>query len=271
MNDTRSPYGGAYIPEGGGAYDLSQAGPRDYWTDCLLKIKEDTGHHAYLWDSFYNTAFMPITYSYGRPRTIWRGALQAMKKMQDAGMHFMIESFGPFGEVQHGCPVSYNIDNVFVCYKSNLGSGYTTIPGNQELVDTLPDEASKLNYVLAHMTKPSFDLFRKGERIDKWWSDAHRQALMDYHATCRQMSRRFLQEDGLSVLWHNADGTLATLWNFAGRNVALAGKVTDLTSGTALPAADIYALNAGHVYAISDVALLPRVVVSAALTKVSAT
>jgi len=27
--------------------------------------------------------------------------------------------------------------------------------------------------------------------------------------------RRFLQEDGLGVLWHNKDATRATLWNFA--------------------------------------------------------
>ena len=256
MPDTRSPYCGAYIPEGAGM-DLSLTEPRDYWTQALIGIKERTGHFAYLWDSFYNSAFMPISYRHGQPRTMWRGVLQALKTMQDAGLHFMIESFGPFGEVQHGCPASYNIDQIFVCYKILLGSGYTTIPHAGTLQQTLPDDASRLYYILAHMSKPDFPLWQNGERIDRRWSTEHKRALTEYYAHRPQMHRRFLQEDGQGVLWHNAGGTQATLWNFVDRSVKLPGTVTDAATGETLSAEDAYVVHAAHTYLITDTTPLP--------------
>ena len=115
LPDTRSPYCGAYIPEGMGL-DLTVPAARRYWVDAHRRIKRETGLRAYLWDSFYNSAFMPVSHTNCAPHTVWRGVLTALKELQDAGLHFMIESFGPFGEVQHGCPRSYGLDNLFACY-----------------------------------------------------------------------------------------------------------------------------------------------------------
>jgi hypothetical protein len=46
---------------------------RQYWVGCLKKIKAATGLDAYLFDSFYNLGFMPVSYRTGHPTTQWRG------------------------------------------------------------------------------------------------------------------------------------------------------------------------------------------------------
>ena len=65
------------------------------------------------------------------------------------------------------------------------------------------------------------------------------------------------------MLWHDGDGTRATLWNFTERTVTLDGAVTDATTGVALPAAATYALQACHTYVITG-AMLPKRVGEAA-------
>jgi hypothetical protein len=130
LPDTRTPYAGAYLPEFV-QLDLRVEAARRYWTGCLRRIKRETGLKAYLWDSFYNGGFMPISYAGGVPRTVWQGTLAALGTLQAAGIHLMLESFGPFGEVQHGCPKSYGLDTLFACYKILLGTGYTTIPDGE--------------------------------------------------------------------------------------------------------------------------------------------
>jgi hypothetical protein len=254
MEDTRLKYGGAY----GNVFSIlnfQTEGPRRYWVDSLKKIKETTGLDGYLFDSFYNLGLMPVDYRTGHPSTMWRGTLAAFKELQDAGVNFLIESFGPFGQPQHGCPKDYNVENIFACYKVGLGTGYTTIPTGIDTSEKRPKDASVLYFCLAHMTDPGIPLFIQGQRIDTLWGDEHKRALADYHAHRAQMCRRFLQEDGQAVLWHNADGTRATLWNFATREVALPGTVTDLTTGEALPAAGAYTLQAFHTYAVAGAPL----------------
>jgi len=107
----------------------------------------------------------------------------------------------------------------------------------------------------AHMASPSFGLFHNGVRIDKLWTDAHKQALADYNRNRIHMHKRFLQEDGRGVLWHDRSGRRATLWNFADRQVELPGKVTDVTDGKELAKAGQYTLKACHTYAIMGVEL----------------
>ncbi len=254
LPDTRNPYMGAYIPVGG-ALDLSLEKPRHYFVDSLKKIHAETGHHAYLWDSFYNSSFMPVSYADASPHTQWRGLLAALKELQDDGLHFMIESFGPWGEVQHGCPKSYNVENLFACYKIMLGTGYTTIPSGQDEPMPAPYPLSDYYRILAYMSKPDYQLFYAGTRIDRVFSEAHRRALHDYNENRAHMHRRYLQEDGQGVIWHNAEGTRATLWNFTTREVSLPGVVTDLTTSEPLPAMDRYRLEAYHTYAVVAVDL----------------
>ena len=250
LPDTRSPYCGAYIPEGTGL-DLTVKEAREYWTSCLKAIKQRTGLSAYLWDSFYNSAFMPVSYTNCSPHTVWRGVLAALKDMQDAGLHFMTESFGPFGEVQHGCPKSYNLENLFACYKVLLGTGYTTIPSGQTAPQPAPYPVPDYFRILAHMSKPDLPLFFGQERIDAVFSDAHRRALTDYNRSRAHMRRRFLQEDGQAVLWHDQARDLVTLWNFADRRARIPGAVMDLTAGRPLAHAQRYQLEANHTYGVT--------------------
>ena len=173
MEDTRLKYGGAYTNVFS-ILNFQSEGPRRYWVDCLKKNKETTGLDGYLFDSFYNLGFMPVDYRTGHPSTMWRGTLEAFKELQDAGVNFLIESFGPFGQPQHGCPKDYNTENIFACYKVSLGSGYTTIPTGLDTSEKRPKDASLLYYVLAHMTDPGIPLFIEGKRIDTLWGDEHK-------------------------------------------------------------------------------------------------
>ena len=52
----------------------------------------------------------------------------------------------------------------------------------------------------AHMASPSFGLFQNGVRLDRIWTERHKRVLADYNANHPQMAKRFLQEDGKSVL-----------------------------------------------------------------------
>ena len=111
------------------------------------------------------------------------------------------------------------------------------------------------------MATPDFPLFAAdGRRIDQVWTPLHQQALADYSANRPHMKKRFLQQDDQAVLWHNAAATRATLWNFAAREVALPGTVTDLSTGELLPPADHYQLLAYHTYKITGVQPLPAVI-----------
>lgn len=250
LEDTRLKYGGAYAGVMS-VLDLKNEEARRYFVDSHIRIKEETGLDGYLYDSFYNLGFMPISYRDGRPTTMWRECVQAVKELQDAGVHFLIESFGPFGQPQHGCPRTYSIDRCWVVYKVGLGNDYTTIPSGPTHEDPRANEAAALYYVLAHMTCPSIPLFRDEERVDQFWTEAHKQALADYNTNRPRMKKRYLQEDDLAVIWHDAEGARATIWNFADREVSIPGNITDLSTGEDLPHGQSYALKACHTYGVT--------------------
>lgn len=249
MEDTRLKYGGAYTNVMS-ILNLSKDEPRSYWIECLKKIRRETGLKGYLFDSFYNLAFMPVDYSDSRPTTQWRGALQVVKQLQDADVHFMIESFGPFGEVQAGCPRGYNIENLFACYKIGLGTGYTTIPSGGEEPRPRPWPPEQYYRILAHMARPEHPLFYGEERIDRLFTEEHRRILATYHEQLPFMHRRFLQEDDGAVVWHDREGRRATIWNFRERRVALPGTVRDEDAGEELPPAATYHLAPLRTYSV---------------------
>lgn len=250
LEDTRQKYGGAYAGVMS-VLDMSSQGALDYFVDAHIDIKEKTGLNWYLYDSFYNLAFMPVSYRDGHPRTMWRGLLESVKRLQDADVHFLIESFGPFGAPQHGHPSSYNFHTIFICYKVGLGNDYSTVPVATEDFVGHPDDASAHFYMLAHMAGGVIPLHKDKVRVDELWTAEHKRALRDYHENLHAMKKRYLQEDGKSVLWHDAHGKRATLWNFVDREVALQGAIRDETNGKSLASLEKYPLQAGHVYSIS--------------------
>ena len=223
LEDTRQKYGGAYAGVMS-VFDLNNDVARSYFVKSHLKIKRHTGLSWYLFDSFYNLGFMPVSYRNLQPRTMWRGLLQAFKQLQDRGVHFTIESFGPFGCPQHGHPSSYNFSTIFACYRVGLGNDYTTVPTAAPLKDVTPRSAAGLYYALAHMASGSMRLFQDGKRIDATWTPAHKRALADYHAALPHLHRRILQEDGLSVLWRDRGGGAAYAVQFSGQGAEITWK-----------------------------------------------
>jgi hypothetical protein len=258
LEDTRQKWGGAYM----GCMSIlnfRNPEPRNWWIECLKKNKATTGLEAYLFDSFYNLGFFPVNYDKGTPATQWKQLVGAFKELQDAGVHFLIESFGPFGSPAHGCPMSFgDADKLFAAYKLTVSLGYTTVPTNTEMKQVA--DLDTLYTFLAHMVGPNVPLHKDGKRIDQVWGDAHKRALADYRENRPHMHKRYLQEDGQSVLWHDKEGKRATLWNFADRQAALPGGVHDLTANEALAKSRKYPLKAFHTYAITDADQLPTTV-----------
>lgn len=247
LEDARQKYGGAYAGCMS-VLDMSTKEAREYFVKSHLKIKRQTGLNWYLFDSFYNLGFMPVSYQGMQPRTMWRGLLQAFKQLQDGGVHFTIESFGPFGCPQHGHPSTYNFSTIFACYRVGLGNDYSTVPTGAALKDVTPKSAAGVYYALAHMAYSGIPLFEDGKRIDLVWTAEHKRALADYHAVLGRLHRRSLQEDGLGVLWRDKSGKHSTLFNFKARTVSLPGKVVDITTGKVLPRSVVYALESCHTY-----------------------
>jgi len=260
MEDTRLKYGGAYT-NCMSFMDFANDDCRNYWVNCLKKIRDTTGLKGYLFDSFYNMGWMPVNYNGGKPYTQWRQLIAAMKELQAYDVHFLIESFGPFGQPQHGCPASYNLENIHMVYRVQMGTGYTTIPGSQELKDQTPRTAEVLYQTLANMACPQIPLHTTDEngqqkRIDEVWGEAHKQAFTDYNENEPFMRKRFLQEDGLSVIWHDQARTRATIFNFATREVTLKGTVRDVTVGEDLKPGKV-TLQANHTYVVTGGEKLP--------------
>ncbi len=252
MEDTRLKFGGAYTMVSSNL-DLKNPAARRYWIDAHKQIVQDTGLDGYFIDSHYNLFFMPINYKTGHPSTSWRESLEVMKELQDAGVEWTIESFGPFGQSIHGHADSYDIDKAFICYHVGLGNNAVTVPvpGMETTKNTCHDPAF-IYYQLAHKVPCALPLFIDGQRIDEVYGDSHRRILREYHELLPSMHTRYLQEDGQAVLWHNADKSQATLWNFTARQAVLPGTVTDLTTGEVLPAAVHYTLQATHTYTITN-------------------
>lgn len=250
MEDTRTKYAGAYTMVSSNL-DLKRPDARRYWIDAHKKIVEQTGLDGYYIDSFYNLFFMPVNFKTGHPRTSWREAIAVMKELQDAGIEWMIESFGPFGHPGHGHPDSYDASKVFICYLVGLGNNSVTVPvPGSETRKNEGHDPGYIYYQLAHKVPCKLPLHIDGKRIDEVYGDEHRRILREYHELLPAMHCRYLQEDGRGVLWHDREGTQALLWNFVEREVALPGTVTDLTAGTSLPQAESYVLAARHTYRI---------------------
>jgi hypothetical protein len=248
MEDTRTKHAGAYTNVMS-FMRFNNPEARQYWIDAKKKIKEETGFNAYLFDSFYNAAFMPVDYTDCKPKTMWRETLTLLKELQDADIHFMIESFGPFGEVQHGCHKEFNLENLFVCYKIMLGTGYTTIPSGNEEVRSEPFPAKDFYRILSYMTKADTGLFYGDKRIDELLTEEHKRAIRDYYACLPYMKRRVLQENEKHVLWHGVGGE-QVIWNYSNQTMPLEGVVTNVSLNKTLAEEKLYALEAGHTYLI---------------------
>jgi hypothetical protein len=235
MEDTRMKHGGGHNTVAS-LLDFSNPEPRQYWVRCLKKIKRTTGLDGFFFDSFYNFSFMPVTYASGHPRTMWRQTLAAMKELQDAGIHFLIESFGPWGQPQHSCHPAYGMKTLFACYR----------------IDVQCNDANELYRALAHQAMPRMPLWIGKTRIDHAWTPHHRRALADYHAALPHLKHRTIEPGDAGVRWLDNTGRRMTIFNFRKRRVPMAGRVFDLTTSQPVPRAEMYALEPMHTYLIDQ-------------------
>jgi hypothetical protein len=250
LEDARQKWGGAYLGCMS-ALDLSVPAVREQWVADHVRIRASTGLDCYLFDSFYNLGFTPITYRGCQPRTMWRSTLSAVRQLQQGGVDFHIESFGPFGRVQHGHPKSYDHTCAFICLGVGLGNDYTTVPSGHPLSTAQPDDAAAIYFALAHQALESIPLFKDDRRIDTIWGAAHRRALADYHRVLSQLTHRILQSDGGAVVWHDAARLTATIFVFMEHSVALSGVVRDVSADRVLPKATSYRLQPWTTYQVS--------------------
>jgi hypothetical protein len=252
MEDTRLKYGGAYTMVSSNL-DLKNPEVREYWIGCHKKIHDETGLDGYFIDSHYNLFFMPVNFKSGHPQTSWRESLQVMKELQDHGVEWIIESFGPFGQPGHGHPDSYDAEHIFICYHVGMGNNTVTVPvPGVETDKNDGHDPAYIYYQLAHKVPCKLPLFIDGKRIDEVYTEEHRRILAEYHECLPDMHRRFLQEDGKAVLWHNRAGDRALVWNFAEREVTLNGRVEDISAGGVLDSSGPITLKAGHTYRLTE-------------------
>ena len=257
LEDTRQFSAGAYTMVGS-SLDMSNKDAWDYFVDSHIAIVKESGLDGYFIDSFYNLFFMPITFKGGKPKTIWHESLMAMKKMQDEGIEFSIESFGPFGQIGHGHPASYDASAIAFCYHVGMGNDYCTIPVPGVLTDkNTKHDVGYIYYQLAHKSMVRVPFFIDGVRTDKVYNSEHKLIFNVYTKLLyTEMHKRFMQEDGNSVIYHNKAGDKAYIWNFVQRDAKIDGEVTDMMEGKKLETSDKYTLLPHHTYMIEKVEML---------------
>jgi hypothetical protein len=68
---------------------------------------------------------MPVDFHHGHPTTMWRQQLTAVAELQKSGLHFMMESLGPWVESQVSTAVSQSVSQAgrqagtTTCYHNN--------------------------------------------------------------------------------------------------------------------------------------------------------
>jgi len=252
LEDTRLFSAGAYTMVGS-SLDMSNKDAWNYFVDSHIAIAKESGLEGYFIDSFYNLFFMPVSYKDGKPKTIWRESLLAIKKMQDAGLEFSIESFGPFGQIGHGHPSSYDATNIAFCYLVGMGNDYCTIPVPGVLTDkNTKHDPGYIYYQLAHKCMVRVPFYIDGVRTDKIYTPEHKLIFGVYkNLLYTEMHKRFMQEDNNCVIYHNKAGDKAYIWNFVERDVALDGEITDLMTGERREKRERYTLLPRHTYMIN--------------------
>lgn len=139
-----------------------------------------------------------------------------------------------------------------------MGNDYTTVPvPGISANKNFSHQPAFIYWQLAHKSPCQLPLFIGKKRIDEVYGPEHRQVLREYHELLPFLHRRYLQEDGLAVIWHDRRQRRALVWNFAARSKRLPGIVTDLTAGQRLQRSRTYRLEAMHTYAI-EAAHLPQ-------------
>ena len=265
--DARHFYGSGYDS----IYGMDIASPFGVmFRDAAIAGCQQTTVNGYLYDSFYNFAWMPINFHTPDPQdptnshagalrahTMWRQLAEIMAAWQKAGMHMLIESLGPWGQPQHGVQGNYRLAGGALAYQCAVNIGYSVIPtpgtsnGKEEVG---PDFYFRL---LANKAPSTLNLWVKdaqGERlrIDRAASPILRMVNLAYRAVLPRMHTRTILHQDAGVSWQDRDGRQSALYSYVDGHYPLADgtRYRDLTSGVEGVSSNGLQTAAWHVYEI---------------------
>jgi hypothetical protein len=217
--------------------------------DALIRAFRATGIRRFLYDSFYNFGFMPVSYYTPdpgdpgnphkgtlRPHTQWRALLEIMAAWQKAGIEMVIESLGPWGQGQHGVQGHYERrGSEPLAYQCSVCGGYSVIPA-PGVSAAAASESSRIYYrFLANKAPPALSLFALGrQRVDHAGNAAAlRRANLDYRAALPFLCNRTVLPDNAGVLWADRKGRTRILFAFRRgiRPLERRTRATNLTTG----------------------------------------
>ncbi len=209
LPDGRHQYGSGYDTIIG--MDLN-SGYDAYLVNRLQHVRQTTGIDGFLYDSFYNFGFMPVSYHDMKPRTQARACVSMLAKFAQMGYRMRIESLGPFAQPSHGVGPSYNDDaHEFIRYKGNFSPGHGSDSGSE--MDRL-QIARKHFRLLSGKSQLSQALFTDGKRLDTAVDPLFARANTAYKQCAPNMAERTLLPEG-GAIWHSTDGKTTTVWTFA--------------------------------------------------------
>jgi len=227
--DGRHWYGSGYDS----IYGMDLASPFGaMFRDKITAATHATTISGYLYDSFYNFAWMPTSFYTPDPsdpdnihsgklkvHTQWKELCEIMAAWQRAGLHMLIESLGPWGQPQHGVQGAYNLPGCEpLAYQCSISIGYSVIPvpGSAAAHVAGPDFYYRL---LANKAPSTLGLWMSNgksapTRIDRIASPIIRQANLDYRAVLPLLHTRTLLQGEAGVLWRPAAGKRQVLFSY---------------------------------------------------------
>ena len=222
--------------------------------DAVIRAAKATGVAGFLYDSFYNFAWMPVNFHSPDPKdpanihkgalaahTQWRQLCRVMAAWQKAGLHMLIESLGPWGQPQHGVQGRYDKPGGEVlAYQCAVSIGYSIIPAPNSAKARDAARGPDFYYrLLANKAPSTLNLWVRDEklgksvRIDEGASTLVRQANLDYRAVLPSMHTRTVLPGDAGILWAPKQGARRVVFSYRRGVVPLARRATftDVTTG----------------------------------------
>jgi hypothetical protein len=240
--DGRHYYGSGYDA----IYGMDLASPfGPMFRDAAIRAHEATTVSGFLYDSFYNFGWMPVNFHTPDPadptnahkgtlkaHTQWRQCAEILAAWQQAGMHMLIESLGPWGQPQHGVQGNFRAAGGALAYQCAVNIGYSVIPSP----DTAAGEAVGPEFyfrLLSHKAPSTLGLWVDGQRIDTVASPLIRTTNLAYRSVLPGMHTRTLLHDDAGALWHDRAGIARAFYSYKPGTVSMrAGTAyVNLTTG----------------------------------------
>ncbi len=264
--DGRHFYGSGYDA----IYGMDLASPfGPMFRDAIRRGFLATGISGFLYDSYYNFAWMPINFHTPDPEqptnphagtlkahTMWRQLAEIMAFWQQAGIHMLIESLGPWGQPQHGVQGNYTLAGGALAYQCAVNTGYSVIPTPETSAGKVKVGPEFYFRLLAHKAPSTLNLWHNdgsgaNRRLDQLADPLLRAGNLAYRVILPRLHTRTILHGDAGVLWQDRRGRTSALFSFAAGRVPVSGAAAyrDLMTGRrgAIDADGLHA-EAWHVY-----------------------